>query len=226
MRNLVPAAITLALVTVGCGGAQPAQEDTASLGDDTEPVVTGEPSAEETRGAEAEPEPPPATGPGQLRVVNRVAGEDSTGIVRVLNASGEVVAQGDSGDTFTVEAGSYRIVGEITDEDVLIDTPTREADGAITVVAGQEHTATIDHPRARVRIRVTRRGRPISRWRMEIRRQGVEGAEPLELRNSSDHTPITPGRYDATLHFGNQQIEVTGIIFQGGATMDVPVNVD
>jgi hypothetical protein len=220
MRNL--ALFTIALMSIGCGGGQAASDDTAGL-DDTE-AVGEEPLADETSGdEEAEP---PATGPGQLRVVNRVGGEDSTGTVRVLSASGEVVAEGASGDTFNVEAGSYRLVGEITDADVLVDTPTHESDGMITVLAGQEQTATIDHPRARVRIRVTRRGRAVARWRMEIRRQGEEGAEPLELRNSEQHTPITPGRYDATLHFGTNQIEVTGIIFQGGATMDVPVNVD
>ena len=132
--------------------------------------------------------------------------------------------KGTSGDTFTVEAGSYRLVGEITDPAVLIDTPTRESDGMITVLAGQEQTATIDHARARVR--VTRRGRPVAQWRMQPRRQGVEGAQPITLRASEQHTPITPGRYDATLQFGANRIEVTGIIFQGGATMDVPVNVD
>lgn len=220
MRNLAPLAI--ALILIACGGSQAATDDTAAL-DDTAPVQD-ETLADETSGDE-EPEPP-ATGPGQLRVLNRVGGEDSTGTVRVLSASGDVVAEGTSGDTFTVEAGSYRLVGEITDADVLIDTPTRESDGMITVLAGQEQTATIDHPRARVRLRVTRRGRPVARWRMEVRRQGEEGAEPLELRNSDQHTPITPGRYDATLHFGANRIEVTGIIFQGGATMDVPVNVD
>lgn len=155
-----------------------------------------------------------------------MGGEESTGNVRVLSASGEVVAEGRSGDTFTVEAGSYRLVGEITDAAVLIDTPTRESDGMITVLAGQEQTATIDHARARVRVRVTRRGRPVAQWRMQLRRQGVEGAEPITLRASEQHTPITPGRYDATLQFGANRIEVTGIIFQGGATMDVPVNVD
>jgi len=220
MRNLAPLAILL--ISIGCGGAAANTDDTADL-DETEPVQD-ETLAEETSGDE-EPEPP-ATGPGQLRVVNRVGGEDSTGTVRVLSASGEVVAEGRSGDTFTVEAGSYRLVGEITDAAVLIDTPTRESDGMITVLAGQEQAATIDYPRARVRLRVTRRGRAVPRWRMEVRRQGQEGAEPLELRSSEQHTPITPGRYDATLHFGANRIEVTGIIFQGGATMDVPVNVD
>jgi hypothetical protein len=94
------------------------------------------------------------------------------------------------------------------------------------VLAGQEQTVNIDFPLSRVRIRVTRRGRPVARWRMEIRRQGAEEGEPLTIQASNDHIPITPGRYDATLHVGRDEITVNGIIFQGGATMDVPVNVD
>src|SRR5690606_27966910 len=108
------------------------------------------------------------------------------------------VAEGRSGDTFNLESGSYRVVGEITDAAVLIDKPTRQSDGMVTVLAGQTQTATIDHARARVRVRVTRRGRAVAQWRMQLRRQGVEGAEPITLRASDQHTPITPGRYDAT----------------------------
>lgn len=224
MRTLIPAAIALALVSIGCGGAQTTADETASLEEETEPVVTDETYVDETSGAEEE-EPPPATGPGRLRVVNRVGGEDSSGRVRVLNDAGEVVAEGASGESFVVDSGTYRVVGEITDADVLIDKPTREA-GPVTVVAGEEQTATIDHPRSRVRLRVTRRGRPVAQWRMEVRPQANPEAAPITLRASDRHTPITPGRYDGTLRFGSQRIEVSGIIFQGGATMDVPVNVD
>src|SRR5690606_924549 len=126
MRTLIPAAIALALVSIGCGGAQTTADETASLEEETEPVVTDETYADETSGAEEE-EPPPATGPGRLRVVNRVGGEDSSGRVRVLNDAGEVVAEGASGESFVVDSGTYRVVGEITDADVLIDKPTREA---------------------------------------------------------------------------------------------------
>ncbi|MCZ7687137.1 MAG: hypothetical protein M5U28_53715 [Sandaracinaceae bacterium] len=221
MRHLVLLA-ALAALTSGCGGGQASSGTTADEVDDTSVADDG---ATEEEQPEATPEEPAATGPGRLRVVNRVGGEDASGSVRVLDASGETVAEGASGDTFTVEAGSYRVVGEITDPSVLIDTPTRESDGMITVVAGQEQTVTVDHPVSRVRLRVSRAGRPVARWTMEVRRQGEEG-EAIRLQSGNDYTPITPGRYDGTLQFGSNRIEVTGIIFQGGARMDVPVNVD
>lgn len=223
MRHLVLLAVAWGLVS-GCGGGQASSGTTAEAVDDPAPIADTEATAEQEVVPEQEEEPV-ATGPGRLRVINRVGGQDSTGSVRVLDAAGETVAEGASGDTFDLEAGSYRVVGEITDAAVLIDTPTREADGMVTVVAAQEQTIGIDHPVSNVRLRVTRAGRPVARWRMEVRRQGGEG-EAIELRSSNDHIPITPGRYDATLHFGNAQIQVTGIIFQGGARMDVPVNVD
>src|SRR5690606_14522724 len=69
MRTLIPAAIALALVSIGCGGAQTTADETASLEEETEPVVTDETYVDETSGAEEE-EPPPATGraeAGQVR---------------------------------------------------------------------------------------------------------------------------------------------------------------
>lgn len=223
MRHLVLVTIAFGLLS-GCGGGQAASGGTTVASADEQPVADP-PVAEEEEAVEEEADEPPATGPGQLRVVNRVGGRDASGTVRVLNDAGETVAEGTSGETFTVEAGTYRVVGAITDASVMIDRPTHEADGGVTVLAGQEQTVSIDFPVSRVRIRVTRRGRAVARWRMEVQRQGAQGA-PLTLQSSNDHIPITPGRYDATLHFGNERIQVTGIIFQGGATMDVPVNVD
>lgn len=222
MRHLVLLA-ALAALTSGCGGGQASSGTTADEVDDT-PVAIDDGASEEEPG-DSGSDTPAATGPGRLRVVNRVGGEDASGSVRVLDASGDTVAEGASGDTFTVEAGSYQVVGEVTDPSVLIDTPVRQSDGMITVLAGQEQTVTVDHPVSRVRLRVSRAGRPVARWTMEVRRQGGEG-EPIQLRAGNDYIPITPGRYDGTLQFGTNRIEVTGIIFQGGARMDVPVNVD
>jgi hypothetical protein len=225
-HHLVLIAIAFGLAS-GCGGSSAASGGTTVAAEDepvTEPPVADAPVEEEPEVAD-EPAAPEPTGPGQLRVINRVGGEDASGTVRVLSEAGEVVVEGTSGQTFTVPSGSYRVVGAITDDDVMIDTPTHEADGMVTVLAGQEQSVSIDFPLSRVRIRVRRHGRPVARWRMEVRRQDGTG-EPLTLRSSNDHIPITPGRYDATLHFGREQIEVSGIIFQGGATMDVPVNID
>lgn len=224
MRHLVLLALAAGLA--GCGGGQSASQGTTAETVDDDPVVVDEAvdDSETSAGDEEEVEAP-ATGPGQLRVINRVGGQESTGRVRVLDSSGSVVAEGSSGDTFTVPSGTYTVAGEITDAQVLLDTPSRESESTVTVVAGQEQTATVDHPVSRVRLRVTRAGRPVANWRMEVRRQGTEG-RALEIRPSERHVPITPGRYDATLHIGGTDVEVTGIIFQGGATMDVPVAVN
>lgn len=212
----------------GCGGGadEPAEdtttEPTATAGDETPP-----PAPEPEPVAEPEPEPEPPSGPGQLRVVNVVRDEEVGGNVRVLSSDGEVVAEGSSGDTFNVESGQYRVQGEITDDSVLIDTPTHELEGMATVAPGETTETRIEFPVSRVRIEVTRRGRPIRRWRLTVTRQGFgESDEGIVLEPSSEHVAITPGRYDGTLRFGGQQIEVSGLIFQGGATQTVPVNVD
>ena len=214
------------LVTAGCGGSDAPAEDgepqpvaETSGGDTTSPEP--EPAAEPA----PEPEPEP-TGPGQIRVVNVVGGEEVGGEVAVMNEAGEVVAEGASGDTFAVESGSYRVRGHITDDDVLIDTPTTELDGMTTVPAGQTATAQVDFPVSHIIINVRRHGRAIARWRLTVTRQNVDGAEPIVLQPSRTHVPITPGRYSGTLRMGGAQIEVNGLIFQGGARMSVPINVN
>lgn len=212
--------LSLVAMVVGCGGSdaaepEPEEEEVATTGGEAEP--------EPEPVVEPEPEPEP-TGPGQIRVVNVVSDQEVGGPVRVLDSSGEVVAEGTSGDTFNVESGEYRVQGEVTDASILVDTPTQET--TATVPAGGTTEARVDFPVSRIRIEVTRGGRPIARWRLTVRRQGMEAGDPVELEPSREHVPITPGRYDATLRFGGSEIEVNGLIFQGGATMTVPVNVN
>lgn len=212
-----------ALVFGACGGASESGSDEPV---DTEPVA-------DTSGDEVAPdepveavEPEARSGPGQIRVVNRIGGEDSTGTVRVLDEAGEVVAEGTSGDTFNVPSGSYRVVGEITDAAVMIDTPSHELDGLATVPAGETYTAHVDFPVSRILVQVRRANRPLARWTLQLQREGRDEGETIELSPSSSHVAITPGRYGGMLRFGASQIEVSGLIFQGGATMTVPVNVD
>lgn len=206
---------------MGCGGGA------------AEPVASEPTSGQEVAVArEVEPEPveeepvtePPPRGPGRLRVSNVAGGQDVGGTVRVLSASGEVVAEGRSGQTFTVDAGTYRIAGAVTDASVLVDTPTRESEDAATVTAGEQTEARVVHPVARVRLRVTRRGRPVGSWRAELQRQS--GGDTIEIRATESHTPISPGRYDAVVFVGSERFEVSGVIFQGGSTMDVPVTIE
>jgi hypothetical protein len=174
---------------------------------------------------EAEPEPVP-TGPGRLRVVNVVSGAEVGGHVQVLDEAGEVVAEGTSGDTFDVQSGSYGVRGQITDASTMIDTPTTELDGTTTVAAGETSTAQVNFPVSHIMINVRRGGRPIARWRLTVTRENVEDPAELVLEPSRTHVPITPGRYSGTLRMGSAEIAVTGLIFQGGARMNVPVNID
>jgi hypothetical protein len=235
--------LSLLVLAVGCGGGQESAEEpppaestagTSTAGTSTAGTSTAGTS---TAGAEApppepepapvaEPEPEPPSGPGQIRVTNVVRGEEVGGTVQVLSADGEVVAEGSSGDTFTVDSGQYRVQGAITDDSILIDTPSHALDGAVTVSPGETATARIDFPVSRVRIEVRRGGRSVARWRLTVTRQGPEPGEEIVLEPSEEHVAITPGRYDGTLRFGGQQIEVSGLIFQGGATQTVPVNVN
>jgi len=219
MRIMLAAALLLG----ACGGSdapaeEPIEDGVATTGDE---VAEPEPETEE-------PEPEPA-GPGQLRVGVTVGGEAAeSATVRVMDESGETVAEGAPGDTFSVDSGSYRVAASIADATVLADTPTRELDG-MAVRPGDTAEVTVEFPVSRVMIEVRRRGRPVARWELTARREnpgpGEEAAE-FQLEPSREHVPVTPGRYAGTLRFGGQQIEVNGLIFQGGARMTVPVNVD
>ena len=218
MRNLL-----LSLV-FACGGATPAEETTPQ---DEEPVAETnvdieEPEPEPEAEPELEPEPP--SGPGQIHVINKVDGEDGGGTVQVLSAEGEVVAEGNSGDTFTVDSGQYQVAGTITDTSVLIDTPTDQGDSWVEVLPGEVAEAHIDHGRARVRIRVMRNGRALSRWRMEVTRRG--STQSITLQPSNDYIPISAGRYSGVVTFGAHRIEVSDLIFQAGAQRDMPINVN
>jgi hypothetical protein len=158
-------------------------------------------------------------------VANWVSNQEVGGNIRVLDSSGAVVAEGSSGETFSVPAGTYRVVGVITDAALLIDTPTRESDDEATVSPGQETSARVTHPVARIRLRVTQRGRALNNWRAELRRQNGQGGM-IEMRAADPHRPVSPGRYDAVIIAGSERFDVSNVIFQPGSTADVPVTID
>lgn len=223
MRTTRTILIAAALGALGCGGGETATEEpapspVASAGDEAEPGF------EEEAAAEADEPAPIPSGPGRLTVHTRVSGANVAGTVQVLGDGGAVVAEGRSGETFDLPSGTYRVTGAIADASILLDTPTRELDGQASVSAGQTAEVHVDFPAARVRFDVRRAGRPIAQWRMTLTRQG--GGAPIQVQPSAEHVAITPGRYDATLRFGAQEIEVNGLILQGGATQTVPVNIN
>ncbi len=206
------------VLMLACGGgdAEPVEESTT--GSETTTTVEADPTPE----PEPEPEPEP-TGPGSLTVINEIDGEQSTGTVQVLNEAGDVVAEGQSGETFQVPAGRYTLMGSITDASVLMDTPTREGEYSVTVDPGGEARGVIEHHRARVRIRVLRNNRPVARWRLELTRRNSDAT--IELTPSEEYVPITAGRYNGVVHIGSTRIEVSDIALQGGAQRDLPIRV-
>ncbi|MFK7990231.1 MAG: hypothetical protein AB8I08_29695 [Sandaracinaceae bacterium] len=208
-----------------CGGGEATDEEptpVATTGDEA-------PAESPARNAPAD-EPPPApppSGPGQLTVQVEAGGNEVSATVRVVDSGGDTVAEGQAGQTFALEAGQYRVYAAIGDDSVLIDTPTREYDGRAVVSPGDTEEVTVEFGIARVRLDVRRGGRSVARWSARVRRQGgMSGDEEIELTPSEDHVAISPGRYDATLTLGGEQISVNGLIFQGGATQTVPVNVN
>lgn len=210
----------LIAILLACGGGS---ESTEVIEDDT----TGDEQAyedpiDEPIEEEPEDEPEP-TGPGSLTVINQVDGAETSGTVQVLDASGEVVAEGESGQTFQVPPGRYTLVGTISDATVLRDTPTREGEDRVTVNPGGTARGVIEHHRARVRIRVLRNDRPVARWRLVLQRRGSDAT--IELTPSEEFIPLTAGRYNGVVHVGNTRIEVADIVLQGGAQRDLPIRV-
>ena len=164
-----------------------------------------------------------ATGPARITVVNRVGNDDLGGNVSVLNASGEVVESGRSGSTFTLPAGTYRLAGEITSDDDVVGKPSKEMEDTVEVRAGQTTTLAVVFSVATVKLRVERNGRVVGTWRAELTRQGTDEAVALSSRD--DFRRIRAGRYDGTVIFGANRIEVNDVIFQGGARGEVPIQV-
>ena len=212
------------LCIAGCGGGS---GETGDDGAGTDVATSGDEGMgdTETEAVAEETAPPPRSGPGRLHVVNRVGGADVGGTVRVTNDAGETVAEGASGDTFDVPSGDYSVEGTITDAALLIDRPTRPLDGGATVVPGETADAQINFPVSRIRVEVRRRGTVVRTWRLTVHPQGAEEPE-IVIEPSRDHVPITPGRYEGSLRAGSSEIAVNGLIFQGGATMSVPINME
>lgn len=210
------------LPAIACGGGTSSAETTPPP-THTPPVQDMDEGEYEDEEEDFEEEVAEPTGPGQLHAVIRVGNEEREGAVSVVSGQGDVVAEGRSGETFTVPSGSYRVVG-------AFDAPegqsslygTREESARVT--PGGTAEVELRYEVARIRINVRKNGRPVARWRLVLTREGSEGE--ITLNPSTEHVTVPPGRYSGVLHAGASRIDVAGLQFQGGATMDVPVNVD
>lgn len=204
---------------LACGGAA-TPEPAATSGDESaEAAASVEPLIEEPLIEEPLIEEP--IGPGSIHAVIRMRNEERPGTITVRSLNGEVVAEGNAGDTFELPSGSYQL-DAMLDPALLPGHSSQEE--RTSVLPGETAEVVFTYEVARVRLNVRRRGRALNSWRMVLTREGTETEVTLE--SSTEHAEVAPGRYSGMLIAGGARIEVTGLIFQGGATMDVPVNVN
>ncbi|MFT5353161.1 MAG: hypothetical protein ACI9KE_000359 [Polyangiales bacterium] len=206
--------------SLACGGEAPASNPTSepTSGNDTVVVDSAEDDYEDEEEMIEVPEP---TGPGRIHAVIRMQNEERAGTVTVMSPNGDTVAEGNSGDTFDVPSGDYSVVAML--DPALLPGHTGREERA-RVAPGQTAEVVFSYEVARVRLNVRRGGRALNTWRMVLTRQGSD--TEITLQSSTEHAEVAPGRYSGVLTAGGARIEVSGLIFQGGATMDVPVNVN
>ncbi len=234
------------LLLVACGGAEPARDHRSRLleqlgaGEGEEglppepPEVASEAEAgplEEEGPADSEPSGSgsaasavPSTGPARV-TVRVLLGEEELPIrLQVLRMpSGERVFEVRSGTMVRLEPGRYALRARIGDASLLADQPEKQGE-PFSVAAGEAREEELIFGRARVQLRVFRGHRRIRKGRVELRRAGSDEVI-LTLPISERFVPVSPGRYDATVHFGREKIDVSGLTFQGGAEQVVPIRV-
>jgi len=207
------------IATVGCGGGEAEEIEAPATTTGAETSAESEAYVEEEE--EVEEAPPAPTGPGRLRIEVRLGTDPFEGEVELRNADGEVVASVRNGQELELPAGTYYMHGEIRDEDQLIDKPSRDGE-AIELPPEGEATAELIFRRSRVRITVTKGGRNVAQARISLRRQG-ETEPVIEYPADGRTLALTPGRYDATITHRDQHVEASGLIFQDGATQNIPI---
>ncbi|MCA9616470.1 MAG: hypothetical protein KC586_27120 [Myxococcales bacterium] len=200
---------------LACGGGTASEPETTETTGDEEvarPEVLEEAPVEEELVEEEE-------APGEVRIALRVGNAPATGTVQLLDTSGAVAAEGASGDALTVPSGEYRVVATLADGQLAGAMPRQ--DNLYVEPGANERTLTWEV--TRVTFVVRRRGQPVGRWRIVAQR---EGGQELVFEPSEEPRVVMPGRYTAVLTFGAQRVEVNGLIFQGGATQTVPIDVN
>jgi hypothetical protein len=175
--------------------------------------------------SQGEPEEADSDAPARLRAELVIGSDKVDGKVRVLNSrSDKVVEEGRSGQAFTLEPGNYVLKGEITDESILADTPTRKGE-PFRLEAGANRTEKVEFGRARIRLKVVRGRQRIRKATVKLRPQGADEVV-LEYQPGEEYIPVSPGRYDATIEYRNTRVEVTGIMFPAGGKRSIPVRVN
>jgi hypothetical protein len=195
-------------------------------GDDDDPALANLP--EEAPEPEPQEPPPPTYGdPVSVAVQLQVGSEEGTGRFTVLDLDGVTVAEGQSGETVTLPTGPYTVEAQVTDEDELIDTPTRRES---IEVGEMTPMVVVRFPSSRVRLNIRQNGRAVRRATVTLLPQTGPGGpdpEPIAvIRNPRQTFRVSPGRYDALIRVGNLEVPVQNLVFQGGAEQEVPVNIN
>jgi hypothetical protein len=214
-----------AVTLLGCGGGS---ENTPPPSDGHEvqdPYAEGggeqgAPAGEQGGEAPAET----AGAPASVMVKAVIEGTEVGARVQVLDGD-RVVAEGEAPLSAQVTSGTYTFTAQVTDAAVLVDRPTVRNEN-VEVAPGGPHDVTISIPRAQVRLKVVRAGRLLRFQEIVLMHQG--STEPVyTFRQGNDHVPISPGRYEADVKLGrNQVIHVQGITFMEGATQDIPIEIN
>ncbi|MFK8003420.1 MAG: hypothetical protein AB8H86_27865, partial [Polyangiales bacterium] len=168
MRTLFLLVLGLSLA---CGGAPAsAPEPQATSGDESaQHAATAEYEAEVAEEALIEEPLVEEAGPGSIRAVIRMRNEERAGTITVRALGGEVVAEGNAGDTIEVPSGSYQI-DAMLDAALLPGHSSQEE--RTTVTPGETAEVVFTYEVARVRLNVRRRGRALNSWRMVLTREG------------------------------------------------------
>ena len=224
------ASLFAAALILGCG-ASDTQTDTADDEDiDFSPeddAIFGDapPSgALEEEPLEEEGSQQVAVGPAEVTIETKLGVETTNqSQVTVRNQAGTQVASGRGGETFSLQAGTYTVTATVSDEDLIIGAPV-ETTETITVEPEEPQTEIISIPAAHVTLTVRRGGRNLGNVPITLYREGTD-EEVASLRASGREITIRPGRYEAKVRTGNQEIRVEGLMFMGGARQNIPVNI-
>jgi hypothetical protein len=226
MRTIASGLAT-ALLAAACGGGAAGQrpdDDDVDFSPETSNLFGEVPTGEVPDETLADDGPAAPTGPTQVTVEVRLGSEDfARGQVVIQNEAGATVTQGRAGQTFTLPAGEYTVLARATSENDIIGAPI-EGSASLTVAGQREHTVRVSIPAAQVRLNVMRNGRPLRNPQVTLFRDG--GEERVARFTATDrHITIVPGRYEAEVRVGNQEIRVRGLTFMEGALQTIPVNV-
>lgn len=223
------ASLFVAMLFLGCGSGtqQTAPEDEdVDFSPEDDPIFGDVPSGdiEEEPTEQSATEEPVAVGPADVTVEVKLGVEDTDHAqVTVTNEAGSTVAQGRAGETFTLQPGTYVISAEVTDTDQIVTAPASGSE-TVTVEPQEPQTVQVTIPAAHVRLIVKRNGRTLRNPLVTLFHEGGD-EQVAQFRAGSQHITISPGRYEADVRTGNQEIHVRGLMFMGGARQNIPVNI-